>query len=60
MSDPSGHLIDSLTGRQRLLDRLDRIEGLLTDQSERQERIERRLEEAIAYFAVRSNRLVDS
>lgn len=60
MSDPSGHLIDSLTGRQRLLDRFDRIEKLLVQQAERQERIAQRLEEAIAYFAVRSNRLVDS
>ncbi|MBR0650669.1 FkbM family methyltransferase [Roseomonas terrae] len=46
MTDPSGHLLDSLTGRQRLFDRLDRIE--------------RRLEEAIAYFAIRSNRVSDS
>lgn len=85
MSDQSGHLIDSITGRQRLLDRFDRIEKLLTEQAERAEqaeqhvaqhaqlqaerdqdhterlqRLERRLEEAIAYFAVRSNRLVDS
>ena len=60
MSDPSGHLLDSLTGRQRLLDRFDRLERLLTEQAERHERIERRLEEAIAYFAMRSNRLVDS
>lgn len=60
MSDPSGHLLDSLTGRQRLLDRFDRLERLLTEQAERHERIERRLEEAIAYFATRSNRLVDS
>jgi FkbM family methyltransferase len=64
MSDPSGHLLDSLTGRQRLLDRFDRIEKLLAEQAERTEQrlehIERRLEEAIAYFAVRSNRLVDS
>lgn len=34
MSDPSGHLLDSLTGRQRLL---DRIEKLLTEQAERTE-----------------------
>jgi FkbM family methyltransferase len=67
MSDPSGKLLDSLTGRQRLLDRFDRIEKLLAEQAEHaaQQRakidhIERRLEEAIGYFAVRSNRLVDS
>lgn len=60
MSDPSGHLIDSLTGRQRLLDRFDRIEQLLVEQAERQDRLAQRLEEAIAYFAVRSNRLMDS
>jgi FkbM family methyltransferase len=53
MSDQPGHLIDSLTGRQRVLDRLDRMEARL-------ERIERRLEEAIAYFAVRANRTLDS
>lgn len=64
MSDPSGHLIDSLTGRQRLIDRFEHIEKLLLEQAgrteERLERIERRLEEAIAYFAIRTNRLVDS
>ncbi|MEO3470298.1 FkbM family methyltransferase [Roseomonas sp. CAU 1739] len=78
MSDPSGHLLDTITGRQRLLDRFNRLEQLLVtqaewaaqaeqraeqhaqDQRERLERIERRLEEAIGYFAVRSNRLVDS
>ncbi len=53
MSDQPGHLIDSLTGRQRLLDRFDRMQAQL-------DRIERRLEEAIAYFAVRANRTLDS
>ncbi len=67
MSEQSGHLLDSLTGRQRLLDRFDRLEKLLQEQAERAEQqrekldhIERRLEEAIAYFAIRSNRLMDS
>lgn len=60
MSEQSGHLLDSLTGRQRLLDRFDRLEKLLQEQAERTEHIERRLEEAIAYFAIRSNRLMDS
>ncbi len=60
MSDAPGRFIDHLTGWRRRLAR----ETLLTEQAKRTEerlmRIERRLEEAIAYFAVRSNRLVDS
>ena len=45
MSDQSGHLLDSITGRQRLLDRFDRIEQLLGEQAERAELAERRAEE---------------
>ncbi len=35
MSEQPGHLLDSLTGRQRLLDRFERIEKLLIEQAER-------------------------
>lgn len=53
MNDQHGHLIDSLTGRQRLLDRLDQVETKI-------DRLAQRLEEAIAYFAIRANRTLDS
>lgn len=53
MNDQPGHIIDSLTGRQRLLDRLDQVETKI-------DRLAQRLEEAIAYFAIRANRTLDS
>lgn len=53
MTEQPGHIIDSLTGRQRLLDRLDQMETKI-------DRLAQRLEEAIAYFAMRADRTLDS
>ncbi|MBW6397171.1 FkbM family methyltransferase [Roseomonas sp. HJA6] len=48
MSDQPGHLLDSITGRQRLIDRFERIERLLTERAEQTEqhlgRIDQRLD----------------
>jgi FkbM family methyltransferase len=53
MTEQPGHIIDSLTGRQRLLDRLDQMEAKI-------DRLAQRLEESVAYFAMRANRTLDS
>lgn len=60
MNDQQRNAIDVLTGRQRLIDRISRMEQQLERLDERFDRFERRLEEAIAYFAVRANRTIDS